>query len=139
MTSVIIGICSGFLIILLFSVLKHFDKGVIYGQILTGIGFLYVGFSGTDQQALMVNSAQAIYFVFFAYFGIKKSLCIFAAGCFLHRTWDLAYDLFPKSNLIPSNYDLFCLSIDFTIGFYILLFNYFIVKKTGQLTTGIKS
>jgi len=128
MTSIIIGISSGLLIILLFSVLKQFDKGVIYGLILSGIGFLYVGFSWTDLQALIINSVQAIFFVFFAYYGIKKNLYILAAGYFLHGTWDLAYNLFPKSNLIPPNYDLFCLSIDFTIGFYILMIKYRNVK-----------
>lgn len=128
MTSIIIGISSGLLIILLFSVLKQFDKGVIYGLILSGIGFLYVGYTWTDLQALIVNSVQAIFFLFFAYFGIKKNLYILAAGYFLHGIWDLAYNLFPESNLIPPHYDLFCLSIDFTIGFYILMINYRNVK-----------
>ena len=139
MTSIIIGISSGLLIILLFSVLKQFDKVLIYGLILTGIGFLYVGFTWTDLQALIVNSVQAIFFLFFAYFGIKKNLFILAVGYFLHGTWDLAYELLTKSNLIPPNYDLFCLSIDFTIGFYILMLNYFIVKKVRIVKQEIKS
>ena len=124
MTSIIIGISSGLLIILLFSVLKQFDKAVIYGLILSGIGFLYVGFTWTDLPTLIVNSVQAIFFLFLAYFGIKKNLYILSAGFFLHGIWDMAYNLFPESNLIPPHYDLFCLSIDFTIGFYILIINY---------------
>jgi hypothetical protein len=124
MVSIIIGISSGLLIILLFTVLKQFDKAVIYGLILSGIGFLYVGFSWTDLQALIINSIQAIFFVFFAYYGIKKNLYILAAGYILHGIWDLAYNLFPEPNLTPPHYDLFCLSIDFTIGFYILMISY---------------
>jgi hypothetical protein len=123
MTPIIIGISGGLLIILLFSILKQFDKKVIYGLILAGIGFLYVGFTWTNLQALIINSAQAVFFLLFAYYGIKKSLYILAAGYFLHGSWDLAYDLFPSSNLIPPHYDLFCLSIDFTIGIYILVLN----------------
>lgn len=138
MIPIIIGISGGLILVLLFSILKQFDKKIIYGQILTGIGFLYVGFTWTDLQALIVNSVQAIFFVFFSYYGIKKNLYILAAGYFLHGTWDLAYDLFPKPNLIPPHYDLFCLSIDFTIGFYILIYNFITVKKVRQLSPGIK-
>ena len=123
MLPVIIGISSGLIVILLFVILKQFDKKIIYGFILTGIGFLYVGYTWTDMQALIINSIQAIVFLFLAYYGIKKSLYILAAGYFLHGSWDLAYHLFADSNLIPPHYDLFCLSIDFTIGIYILLFN----------------
>ena len=138
MTAVIIGIFSGLLIILLFSLLKQFDKKVVYGLILTGIGFLYVGFTWSDLQSLIVNSAQSIFFLFLAYYGIKKSLYILAAGYFLHGGWDLAYNLFPKSNLIPPHYDLFCFSIDFTMGIYILVISSS-VNKPNLLSPATKS
>ena len=124
MIPLIIGISSGLIIILLFVILKQFDKKVVYGLILSGIAFLYVGFTWTDLQALIVNFAQAVFFLLFAYYGVKKSLYILAAGYFLHGSWDLVYNLFSYSNLIPQHYDLFCLSIDFTIGFYILVIKY---------------
>ena len=129
MTSIIIGISSGLLTIFLIGILKHLDKKVIYGLILSGIGFLYVGFSWTDIQALIVTAVQALFFLFLAYFGIRKSLYIMSAGYFLHGVWDLVYDLFPNSNLIPPHYDLFCLSIDFTIGFALLVIKYRDDKK----------
>lgn len=136
MLPVIIGISSGLIIILLFIILKQFDKKLLYGLILTGIGFLYVGYAWTDLQALIINSIQAIVFLFLAYYGIKRNLYILAAGYFLHGSWDMAYDLFADSNLIPPQYDLFCLSIDFTIGFYLLLIKYRTLKmspmKTGE-------
>src|SRR5215204_199767 len=124
MTAVVIGILSGLLIIMIFSILKRFDKPTIYGLILAGIGFLYVGFTWTDLTALILNAVQAIFFVLLAYFGIKKHLFFLIAGYFLHGTWDLAYDLFQKSDLIPPHYDLFCLSIDFTMGLYLLVLKY---------------
>ena len=124
MTPVIIGISSGLIIILLFVILNQFDKKLVYGLILTGIGFLYVGYAWTDLQALIINSVQAVIFLLISYYGIKKNLYILAAGYFLHGSWDLVYDLFADSNLIPPHYDLFCLSIDFTIGFYILAIQY---------------
>jgi hypothetical protein len=124
MTSVIIGISSGLLIIILFILLKQFDKKLIYGLILCGIGFLYVGFAWSDTRALVINAAQAVLFVFIAYYGIKKHIYILAAGYFLHGIWDLVYHMFQDSGLIPPKYDLFCLSIDFTIGFYILVIGY---------------
>lgn len=121
MTSLIIGISTGILIILLFVILKRFDKQVVYGLILTGIGFLYVGFTWTDLESLMINSTQAIVFLFLSYYGIKKSIYILSIGYFLHGSWDLAYDLLNKPDLRPPHYDVFCSSLDFIIGIYLLI------------------
>ena len=116
MIPVIIGISLGLFVILIIALLKRLDKPIVYGLILSGIGFLYVGFTWTDTKALIINSAQAVFFLFIAWYGIKKSLYILGGGYFLHGIWDLVYNLFPASSLIPPHYDLFCLSIDFTIG-----------------------
>jgi hypothetical protein len=103
--------------------IKILEKKVVYGLILSGIGFLYVGFVWTDVRALIINSVQAVVFLLFAYFGIKRSIYILAAGYFVHGCWDITYQLFQKAELIPPHYDLFCLSIDFTMGIYLLVFN----------------
>jgi hypothetical protein len=121
MISMVIGISSGILIVLLIAVFKKLDKNVIYGLVLSGIGFLYVGFVWKDLQVLVINSIQAIIFLFLGYYGIKKSLYILAAGYFLHGCWDLAFNLFEARKLIPPHYDIFCSSLDFTIGIYILI------------------
>lgn len=123
MNSIITGISSGLFIIFLIRFIKQLDQKIIYGLILSGIGFLYVGFVWTDLQALVVNSFQAIIFLFFAYFGIKRSIYILAAGYFLHGCWDIAYHFFKEPGLIPPHYDLFCLSLDFTICIYLLIFS----------------
>jgi hypothetical protein len=124
MMPVIIGILSGLLVIFTLSLFNRIDKRVMYGLILTGIGFLYVGFTWSDTTSLVINSLQAIFFLLVAYFGIKKSMYYLAAGYFLHGIWDLVYHYFPGSELIPPQYDLFCLSIDFTMGFYLLVIKY---------------
>ncbi len=121
MIPVFIGIISGLLVILIVYLLKQFDKQIIYGLILSGIGFLYVGFTWSDTTALIVNCVQAVFFLLIAAYGVKKNLYFLAVGYFLHGMWDLVYNLFPGSNLIPPHYDLFCLSIDFTIGFYLVM------------------
>ena len=124
MIPIIIGISSGLLVILIIALLKQLDKPIFYGLILTGIGFLYVGFTWSDTKALVICSAQAVLFLFIAWYGIKKSLYILGGGYFLHGIWDLVYNLFPGSSLVPPHYDLFCLSIDFTIGAYLLVIRY---------------
>ena len=129
MNAIIIGVSLGCLVILTFTVLKGFNKATVYGLILAAIGFLYVGFTWSNMQELIVNIVQAIVFFFIAYYGIKKSIYISAAGYFLHGTWDLVYNLFPNENLIPPHYDLFCWSIDFTMGFYLLVYKYRYDKK----------
>ena len=122
MNAVIVGISSGLLIILLIAFLKQLDKKVIYGLILSGIGFLYVGFVWADLQALVINAIQAAIFLFLGYYGIKKGIYVLAAGYFLHGCWDMLYDFFKVPGLIPPHYDLFCSSLDFTIVLYLLVF-----------------
>ena len=124
MIPVIIGILSGLLVILIIALLKRLDKQTIYGLILSGIGFLYVGFTWTDISSFIITALQAIFFLLFAYYGIKKKLYFLAAGYFLHGLWDLAYDFFWLPDLRPPHYDLFCLSIDFTISIYLVILKF---------------
>ena len=128
MTAAIIGISLALLVILLFTILKQFDKKLIYGLVLSGIGFLYVGFAWADIQAVAINSIQAIIFLLISYYGIKKNIHFLTAGFFLHGAWDMIYHFIQNSNLIPPHYDLFCISNDFTFGLYLLL--YYRVKKS---------
>lgn len=130
MTQVIIGILSGFLIIVLLVFFKYPEKKIIYGLILSGIGFLYVGFVWQNLQLLVLNSIQAVVFLFLAYYGIKKNIFILAMGFFLHGCWDIVYNYMIVPGLIPPHYDLFCLSLDFTICAYLVVLNkQFLVKK----------
>ena len=129
MLATIIGISSGFFLIILFSLLKQFNKRLIYGLILTAIGFIYVGFVWRDTQDLIINSIQAIVFLFIAYYGVKQNLYVLAMGYFLHGSWDITYPLFRDAGSIPPDYDLFCMSIDFVMGIYILLFKKYFLEK----------
>ena len=91
MTALLIGILSGILLIITFIVLKQFDKKLIYGLILAGIGFLYVGFTWTDLASLVICCIQAVAFLIMAYYGIKKSMTILAVGFF--PAWMLGHHL----------------------------------------------
>ncbi|WP_336514583.1 DUF6010 family protein [Pollutibacter soli] len=136
MTSSIIGISLGFIIILLFTGLKHMDKKLVYGLILTAIGFLYVGFAWMDWQALIINIVQAVFFLFLSYYGVRKGLYVLAGGFFLHGIWDWLYSLFQNPGLIPPHYDLFCLSIDFTFGIYLVVLQQGVVRDSRKETLG---
>lgn len=129
MIAIIIGIGLGLIVIYGMILMGSLDEQTMYGLILTGIGYLYVGFTWTDTGSLVLCSGQAVVFTLIAYYGIKKSMLLLAGGFFLHGLWDLAFDLFPYSKLIPPHYDLFCLSIDFTMGLYLIVLNYRIGKS----------
>lgn len=124
MNATVIGIASGLLTILIVAILKRIDKTTMYGLILAGIGFLYVGYTWSDITPFIVNSLQAIAFLFIAYYGIKKSSYILVAGYFLHGLWDIAYSFFANPDLLPPQYDFFCMSLDFTVGCYLFLITY---------------
>ncbi|MBK8502608.1 MAG: hypothetical protein IPL46_10540 [Saprospiraceae bacterium] len=121
MNAAIIGIALGLIIIITFTLLKQFDKKIVYGLILTAIGFLYVGYTWSDITLLIITSIQASVFLFLAYFGITRSINFLIAGYFLHGTWDFLYEYFASTALIPPHYDWFCFSIDFVMGFYLLM------------------
>lgn len=129
MISIIIGISLGILTILFIALLPGLDKKLVYGLILCAIGWLYVGYTWSDLKSLIITCIQAIVFLFIAYFGVKRNNYILAIGYFLHGLWDLAYDLFPDNHLIPPHYDLFCLSIDFTLGLYLIFLQFWWSKK----------
>lgn len=121
MKAALIGFLGGFAIIILFTLLKKFDKKIIYGLILTSIGFLYVGYTWSDLTLFIINSLQAIVFLFIAYFGITRSVNWLIAGYFLHGAWDFLFSYFFSTPLMPPQYDFFCLTIDWVIGFYLLI------------------
>jgi len=121
MTAAFIGTFSGILVILTIAFLKQLDKPTVYGLVLAGIGYLYVGFTWSDTPSLVITFVQSVFFLLLAYWGIKKNINFLIAGYFLHGAWDLLYDLFPNRGLLPPHYDWFCLSVDFTIGLYLCL------------------
>ncbi len=121
MNAALIGFTGGLAIILLFTLLKKFEKNIIYGLILACIGFLYVGYTWSDFELFIVNSLQAVFFLFFAYFGITKGNYFLIAGYFLHGAWDFLFSYLISTPLMPPQYDWFCLTIDWVIGFYLLM------------------
>ena len=124
MTAAIIGILTGLAAIIFIALLKGFERMTMYGLTLTGIAFLYVGFTWSDPLSLGINVFQALIFVFLSYYGIKKSVSVLIAGYFLHGIWDLAYEYFLLPPLRPPHYDLFCLAVDFTMGLYLAIFQW---------------
>jgi hypothetical protein len=121
MIPLLIGIATGVLTIVIVSILKNVNKPVIYGLILSGIGFLYVGFTWMDFDQLVITIIQAIVFVFLAHSGIKRSIYILAAGYFLNGLWDLGYKYLASDQLIPPHYDIFCMAVDFIIGGFLVI------------------
>ena len=138
MTAAIIGISSGLLIILSIALVKSLDKSIMYSLILTGIAFLYVGFTWTDIPSLIINSLQAIFFVLLSFYGIRKNFSFLIAGYFLHGLWDIVYSYFQLTDLRPPHYDLFCLSIDFTIGLYLVVLTNWQTSKINNSNESIK-
>ncbi len=128
MIAATIGILAGFLSILIIGLLKTLDNRTTYGLVLTGISFIYVGFTWSHLGSLVASSIQAIAFLLLANVGIRKHPGYLIAGFFLHGAWDLFYPLFSARHLIPPQYDIFCLSIDFTMGLYLF---YVQLKRKG--------
>jgi len=139
MKATIIGILVGFAAIIIFASLRGLEKRTLYGLTLTGIGFLYVGFTWSDPLSLGINIVQAIFFLFVSYYGIRKAPSILIAGYLLHGLWDIGYAYMELPSLRPPHYDLFCLAVDFTMGLYLWMVQWRISNRdlplSGDRTT----
>ncbi|MEP2668582.1 MAG: DUF6010 family protein [Cyclobacteriaceae bacterium] len=124
MIATLIGISSSLITILIFYFLKRLDKNTIYGLILMGIAFLYIGYTWTDIEVAIMSFFQALFFLPFAYLGIKKSTYFLVAGYFLHGMWDVVYPFIGSPDLLPPDYDYFCITYDFIVAIYLLTINY---------------
>lgn len=124
MNATLIGLSSSLLTLLIFSYLKRLDKNTIYGLILMGIAFLYIGYTWTDLDVAVISFLQAVFFLLFAYLGIKNNAYYLVAGYFLHGLWDLLYPFLGNPDLLPPDYDYFCLTYDFIVAIYLLLITY---------------
>jgi hypothetical protein len=133
MIATLIGLSASLFTILLFTLLKRLDKNTVYGLILMGIGFLYIGYTWTDINTAMLSGVQALFFMTLAYLGIKKSYWYLVAGYMLHGVWDFLYPIFANPDLLPPDYDYFCFTYDVIVGLYLLVLNY--SKKTKQTSS----
>lgn len=124
MIATLIGISSSLITILIFHLLKRLDKNTIYGLILMGIAFLYIGYTWTNIEVAIISFLQALFFFLFAYFGIKKNAYYLVAGYFLHGIWDGVYPFVGSPDLLPPDYDYFCITYDFVVAIYLLIINY---------------
>lgn len=124
MTATLIGLVSSLITILIFTFLKRIDKNTIYGLILMGIGFLYIGYTWTDINTAIMSLVQALFFMVLAYLGIKRSYWFLVVGYLLHGLWDFVYPLVANPDLLPPDYDYFCFTYDFIVGLYLFIINY---------------
>lgn len=123
MNAVLIGLSSSILTILIFSFLKRIDKNTIYGLILAGIAFLYIGYTWTNIEVATMSFLQTVFFIVFAYLGIKRNVHFLIAGYFLHGVWDFLYPLIGSSELLPPDYDYFCFTYDIVVAIYLFVIN----------------
>jgi hypothetical protein len=136
MNGVFIGSVSGLITILIVVLFKRINRNIFYGLILSGIGFLYVGFTWTHFTLFTISILQALFFLLVAYIGSKGNLYFLAAGFLLHGIWDLIYPLFGNAGLLPPHYDLFCLTYDFILGFYLIIVIYRAGVHPFRVTSG---
>lgn len=122
MIPALIGVSVGILTILLATFVGKENQKVMYGLVLAGIGFLYVGFTWTDVSQLAVTVVQSLLFLLLAYYGATKSVVVLGAGFLLHGIWDVLYHQFTSKHLLPPHYDIFCFVVDVVTGGYILMF-----------------
>jgi hypothetical protein len=125
MTEIISGIVTTVFIIIVFQVFsKYFTAKLIAAGVLVAIGFIYVGFSLKQNtvELIILECIAAMIFFFIAIIGYIKNSSIIAFGIMLHGLWDLFHHngLLIRTD-IPTYWPVFCLTIDFLLGLYLLV------------------
>ena len=116
MNDFLIGLAWTIGIIGFLEIFRSFDKKLLAAFTLTGIPFIYIGFSFHDPQSLFASILAVAFFVALAYYGYKNNFYLVIAGLALHALWDLAFPLF--SSMAPEGYDIFCITIDVLLALY---------------------
>jgi hypothetical protein len=135
--ALIMGISLGIIAILFSALLKEIDETIFYALLLAVIAALYVGYTWSDTSSFIINIIQCFFFGALAYLGVKKNMYFLAAGFILHGAFDFVYSLFMCSDLIPPHYDWFCSSVDWIIGFYLVIVKYKQTKSDNKNVPGI--
>jgi hypothetical protein len=110
------GLITTGAVIALLEVLRFLEKRLIAALTLTGIAFIYIGFSWHHIPSLIYCIAGTAVFIGLAYFGYKNNFKLIIIGLILHGIWDFLFSFF--SSTAPQGYDIFCLTIDFILAFY---------------------
>jgi hypothetical protein len=121
MLSSLIGLATGLVTILGIRIFLKDNERLIYALVLSGIGFLYVGYTWMDTEQLIITCVQAIVFLLLAAYGMKN-IFVLATGYFLHGIWDVIYNYFTAFEHVPPHYDGFCFTVDVVMGAYLLIF-----------------
>jgi hypothetical protein len=129
MNDFFIGATTTIIIILLLEIFHRIDRKFIAALILSGIPFIYIGFTWGEPLSITSAIIAGILFIAMAYVGYKKNYVWLLAGLFLHGAWDLVFPHYGTG--APHGYDIFCLTIDW------LLIPYFYIrlKKTETICT----
>lgn len=98
--------------------LLRLDRATAGGLMLTAIGFIYVGFAGSDTALLIVSGVQALVIWLLAYGGLRKNALLIPLGLLLHAGWDLGYLYLAKCVIIPDGYELYCVVVDLGLAGY---------------------
>ena len=117
----VIGAVTGLVTVIGIRVFLKKNEPLIYALVLSGIGFLYVGYTWMDSLQLIFTGIQAVLFLLIAAHG-TRNISLLAAGYFLHGIWDLVYNYFTAADTIPPHYDVFCLTVDFIMGAYLIVY-----------------
>ncbi len=111
-----IGFIVSLIVIVLLEKLNFLEKRLVGALTLTGIAFIYIGFSWHDVQSLILTIAGAVIFLTLSYFGYRNNFILIVLGLILHGIWDVLFPLFSSS--VPEGYDVFCITIDFILALY---------------------
>ena len=129
MNDFLIGLGWTIGIIAFLEIFRSFDKRLLAAYTLTGIPFIYIGFSFHDTPSLIASILSVAFFVALAYYGYRKNFYLIIAGLALHAGWDLVFPLF--STMAPEGYDVFCITIDVLLALYFFMKSKSIVQGKG--------
>lgn len=131
-----IGIITTVVVIGVVEIFRFLEKRLIGALTLTGIAFIYIGFTWSDIPSLIYSIVAVALFLALSYFGYKRNFMLIIIGLVLHGVWDILFPYFGSK--APEGYGIFCLTIDILLAiyFYIRVKPLTPIKQQNRPATG---
>lgn len=116
MNQIVLAVVSALIIIAGIEALK-LNRRKMGALILTGIAFIYIGFTPTEFPEVVFESLHAVAFLLIAYYGLTVDKNLIWIGLVLHALWDAGH-LYYQVDYPPQGYEVFCIEVDLILAIY---------------------
>lgn len=96
-------------------------RPVVAAQALVAASFIYVAFAMASMESfwLAIEIGGLLFFLAFAYLGLKRSIAWLWVGWATHILWDAGVHLLVATPFVPAWYPAACIGFDLVVAYHV--------------------